>query len=229
MSHDKDCQHTCCTEGPRGPIGPAGEKGDKGDVGPQGPPGLQGPQGIQGPQGPPGQDGLDGGAGSQGPQGPQGPPGPTGAQGPQGNQGIQGIPGEDGDDGADGKNGQGRLNYVENTDASPTTHVAVLNEGIIMKNTAFVIIELPTGALIGDVVQVVGTSFGTGGWKLSATGTDKIQMTSQNPSNYITSAGGEVVISNTNYRDVMTLISDGLGNWVVIDALFANNQIPLFT
>lgn len=227
-----DCHdETCCKEGPRGPIGPMGEKGDTGEQGPQGAQGLMGVQGLQGDQGPMGDDGLDGGVGAQGPKGDDGPPGPTGPQGDKGDDGPIGPPGNNGNDGTNGKNGQGRITYIVKTNSTPETHVAVLNEGIIMKNTGFVEVELPNGASLGDVVQVVGTSLGTGGWKLSVTGSETIELTSQSssPGSNITTLGGEVVIANTNYRDVITLVSDGLGRWIIINRIFANGLIPLFS
>lgn len=227
MSHN-NCQDTCCKEGPRGPIGPRGEKGDTGPQGPQGPIGPQGPQGIQGPQGPAGQNGVDGNVGAQGLQGPQGPPGPQGIQGPPGQQGNSGQPGLDGVDGTNGNNGQGRISYVINNSIITSTHNAVNNEGIIMKNSGFQTIALPTGSNIGDVIQVVGTSFGTGGWKILAGAGEKIQLTTQSPTPLETSFGGEVVPDYTNYRDVITMISDGAGNWIITDSIFANGQIPLF-
>jgi len=210
-------------------MGPQGVQGDTGDQGPQGPPGSQGAQGVQGPQGPAGQDGLDGSAGATGPQGNQGPPGPTGPVGPQGIQGPAGNDGADGADGQDGANGQGRIVYVENTAVGAGSVNATLNEGIIMKNTGGIqTINLPTGGTMGDVIQVVGTSFGTGGWMIIANIADRIQMTSQTAGALITSPGGSVTPAVTNYRDVITFVYDGSGTWFVIDAIFANGNLPLF-
>ena len=226
MGACKDCG---CKDGDRGPMGPAGDKGETGATGPQGNPGAQG---IQGPQG---NQGLQGDTGAQGPIGPSGSSigGAAGPTGPQGIQGPQGIPGNDGNDGlngTNGNNGQGRLNYVIDAVVGAHIHSAILNEGIIMKNTGGIAtIELPTGASIGDEVQVVGTSFGTGGWFISATGADTIEMTNQSGTLFITSPAGAVTPSATNYRDVITMISDGAGAWVIIDSIFANGNIPLFS
>jgi hypothetical protein len=221
------CKECGCKDGDRGPIGIAGEKGETGSSGLQGNPG---PQGIPGPQGDQGIQGFQGIQGDQGPpgssvDGDQGPTGPQGDTGPQGNDGPAGL---DGTNGTNGANGKGRLNYVINSVISFTTLLAVLNEGIIMKNTGFSVIQLPTGAQIGDVVRVVGTHLGTGGWRLKALGTDTIQMTSQNPVNNITLPAGYVEPATTNYRDVITVISDGGGNWIIIDAMLANGNLPLF-
>lgn len=221
------CRECGCKDGDRGPRGPQGEKGDtgaSGAIGATGPAGPQGPQGIQGNQG---DQGLQGPAGNDG----SNIAGPVGPTGPQGNQGIQGPAGNDGADGADGANGlngQGRLNYVEETGSGAHTITPVVNTGLILKNTGFGTIELPASTTIGDEIAILGTSLGTGGWKLVADGTDQIQMTNQSASALITSPGGEVVIAATNYRDVIHLIADGLGNWIIKDAIFANNNLPLF-
>ena len=225
-----DCHdETCCKEGPRGPIGPMGEKGDTGEQGPQGAPGLMGVQGIQGDQGPAGDDGLDGGVGGQGQVGDDGPPGPTGPQGIKGDDGPIGPAGNNGTNGTNGKNGQGRITYVVNTDAVPSVHNAVLNEGVIMKNTAFVDIQLDAAPSIGDIVQVVGTSIGTGGWRVTAGAGHVIQHTSQSPTAMETNPGGYVEPLATNYRDVMTLMYDGTGIWLIINKIFADNILPLFS
>jgi len=223
------CKECGCKDGDRGPMGPAGEKGDTGASG------LQGNPGPQGPQGPQGNQGIQGAQGATGPQGPPGSSigGAAGPTGPQGIQGPQGIPGNDGSDGADGTNGangQGRLNYVINYNVGAATILATMNEGIFLKNTGGILtIELPTGGSIGDVVRVVGTSAGTGGWRVKATGVDTIEMTNQNPSFNTTTPGGYVTPQNTNYRDVLTFIFDGGTRWVVMDALLANGNQPLFT
>lgn len=223
------CGECGCKDGDRGPMGLQGEKGDTGSSGLPGPAGPMGTQGIQGPQG------LQGDKGDTGPQGAPGSSiggstGPTGAQGIQGIQGIPGADGADGADGANGANGQGRLNYIEITSVGTVTLTPVVNQGLVMKNTGGVAtIELPLGALIGDCMSVVGTSFGTGGWKLRALGTNTIQLTSQSSGAFETIPGGEVVIPVTNYRDVISMVSDGLGNWIITDAIFANNQIPQFS
>jgi len=223
------CKECGCKDGDRGPIGPSGEKGDTGASGLQGNPG---PQGTVGPQGDQGVQGNQGATGVQGPPG-SSIGGNAGATGPQGNQGIQGIPGNngaDGNDGVDGANGQGRLNYVINNSVGTVTVLAVMNQGIFMKNTGGVVtIDLPTGGSIGDVIRVVGTSVGTGGWKVKATGADTIEMTNQNPLFQITNPAGFVTPATTNYRDVMTFIFDGGTRWVVMDAMFANGNQPLFS
>jgi hypothetical protein len=222
------CKECGCKDGDRGPIGPAGLKGDTGESGLTGNQGVQGPQGIEGIQG---IQGIQGETGIQGAPGNSigGTAGATGPQGLQGIPGIQGDPGVDGTDGVNGKNGQGRITYTVNTESGNGTDIAVLNEGIFMKNTGGVrTIEIPSGSIIGDVVRVVGTSFGTGGWRISATGSDTIQMTSQNPSLNITQPGGFITPATTNYRDVITIVSDGTGKWIVMDAIFANGNIPLF-
>ena len=217
MGACKDCG---CKDGDRGPMGLPGEKGDTGASGLQGNPGQQGGQGFQGIQGVQGLKGDTGPAGAPG-SGIGGTAGPTG---PQGNPGPQGIPGNK------GNNGQGRLNYVLNEAVAAGNYNAVLNEGIIMKNTNGVqTIIFPLGSVIGDIIQVVGTSYGTGGWRVSVQGTDTIQMTNQNPSYNTTTAGGFVTPATTNYRDVMTFLADGTGVWIVIDAIFANGNSPLFS
>jgi hypothetical protein len=97
-----------------------------------------------------------------------------------------------------------------------------------MKNTGFVTIELDPSPSIGDIVQVVGTSVGTGGWKIVAGATDRIQLSTQSPTPLQTSIGGEIVIASTNYRDVITMMYADAGLWIIINKIFANNQIPLF-
>jgi hypothetical protein len=224
----KACKDCGCKDGDRGPIGPAGLKGETGDAGLQGNPGPQGEQGEQGHQG------IQGNTGIQGIQGPPGASisGTAGAVGPiglTGDQGATGPAGADGTDGTNGNNGQGRITYIIDSGVGIRTITAILNEGIIMKNTlGIVTIELPPSATIGDVVRIVGTSFGTGGWKLKAFVTDTIQMTDQSPVFNETSAGGFVQPSPSNYRDVITLISDGDGQWIITSSVFANGNIPLF-
>jgi hypothetical protein len=223
------CLDCGCKDGDRGLIGPVGPTGETGLTGLQGLPGIQGDTGLTGSQG------FQGTQGATGPQGAigssiTGASGATGATGIQGIQGVQGLPGANGTNGSNGDNGQGRLTYVINSEVATHVHTAVFNQGVIMKNTGGISsIEIPIGSAIGDVVRVVGTSFGTGGWKLVASGTDTIQMTSQSAIDIITSPGGEVVINSNNYRDVMTLISDGTGKWFVISSIFANGFIPLFS
>ena len=225
MEACKDCG---CKDGDRGPIGPSGDIGETGNTGLQGNPGIQGIQGNQGNQG------IQGSTGIQGVQGPSGlsiggAAGATGPIGSTGNQGATGPAGADGTDGTNGNNGQGRITYIIDSGVGIRTITATLNEGIIMKNTlGIVTIELPSSATIGDVVRIVGTSFGTGGWKLKAFVTDTIQMTDQSPTFNETSLGGFVQPSSTNYRDVITLTSDGDGQWVITSSVFANGNIPLF-
>ncbi len=222
------CKECGCKDGDRGPMGPSGLKGDTGAAGPTGNVGIQGPIGI---------NGIQGIQGVQGIQGIQGIPGnsvggTTGATGGQGNVGPQGIAGNDGADGADGTNGingRGRLNYVINAFTSSDIHPAILNEGIIMKNTGFCIVQLPSGANIGDTVQVVGTATGTGGWRINTDGADTIEMTNQTPLLSITQAGGYLEPQSTNYRDVITIVSDGTGRWIAVNALLANQNQPLFS
>jgi len=219
-----------CKDGDRGPLGEQGVKGDTGSSGPIGIPGSPGPQGIPGVSGIQGAQGIQGVPGIDGSPGPQGPIGPIGPIGATGPQGLQGPAGVDGNDGANGNNGQGRLNYTIDSTVGIHTYNPVLNEGVVMKNTGgLATIELPIGSLIGDVIQVVGTSFGTGGWRIKAAGGDKIQMTSTSAFQYITLANGYVILNATNYRDVITMISDGLGNWIITDSIFANGTIPNFT
>ena len=222
-----ECKECGCKDGDRGPMGLQGPKGDTGATGLQGPMGPQGIAGVKGDTGPQGDQGPQGDAGNDGASTP-GPAGPTGAQGVQGPQGDPGNDGADGTDGNDGANGHGMLNYIVDSSASPSTNSPVVNTGIIMKNTAFVNIDLPN-ASIDDVIQIIGTSIGTGGWQINATGADKIQLTSQVSGSHITTAGGSIIIAPTNYRDVITMVSDGTGMWYVIDCIFANNNTPLFT
>lgn len=222
------CKECGCKDGDRGPMGDQGLQGATGDQGAQGAPGPIGPQGIQG------LDGIQGPQGLQGAQGPSGtnitgPAGPTGPQGIQGIQGIQGNDGNDGLNGADGANGQGQITWSIDASAVPTVLSPVGNSGLILKNTAFVDIELPLGALLGDVISIAGTIAGTGGWKLVALGTDTIQMTSQSALNYETNPGGEVQLGVNNYHDVIHLIADGTGKWIITDVIFAGGVIPLFT
>lgn len=226
MSSNCGCS---CKDGERGPMGPQGLQGDKGDTGPagqQGIMGLQGPAGlpgIKGDNGPAGPPGLNGVAGAQG------PPGPTGAMGATGAVGPAGPAGANGSNGSNGANGQGRLNYVVNSAVVSGTHAAVLNEGIIMKNTAFVEIILDPTPSIGDVVQVVGTSYGTGGWKVTVDPAHTIELTSQSPTGLSTTSGGSIIIAATNYRDVITMIFDGVSTWIIENKIFANGVTPLFT
>jgi hypothetical protein len=222
------CNECGCKDGDRGPRGLQGEKGDTGASGAIGATGIQGFQGIQGAQGIQGNQGPQGVPGQDG-NNIAGPTGPTGAQGNTGATGIQGPAGNNGIDGIDGANGQGRITYVTNNASTPSTHTAISNEGIVLKNTAFVDIELPIAANQGDVVRIVGTSFGTGGWKIIAAAGQRIQMTNQAPSALITSAGGEVVIATTNYRDVITMMYDPISlTWIIFSKIFANNTIPFF-
>jgi len=223
------CRECGCKDGDRGPQGPAGAvgatgpAGDVGATGPQGPKGDDGIQGIQGDQG------------SQGPQGPSGsnitgPAGPTGPQGDTGIDGPQGNDGADGADGTDGANGQGQITWSIDATVGAATVNPVANSGLILKNTGGLLtIELPLGSLLGDLVSVAGTIYGTGGWKLKAQGTETIQMTSVTPLDFQTSGGGEVVIGPNNFNDVVHLLSDGLGAWIIVDKIFANGTIPLFT
>ena len=54
-------------------------------------------------------------------------------------------------------------------------------------------------------------------------------MTSQTAFYYETNPGGEVQLGINNYADVIHLVSDGSGKWIIIDAIFANGTTPLFT
>jgi len=226
MGACKDCG---CKDGDRGPMGPAGEKGDTGESGLQGNPGIQG---IQGPQG---DQGIQGIQGIQGPIGPAGSSigGNAGATGPQGIQGPQGIPGNDGNDGNDGingANGQGRITWIVDSTAGVHTTNPVVNQGVIMKNNGGIAtIQLPNPVGIGDVVMVVGTSFGTGGWRIKAGLGETIQMTDQTVGALITSTGGFVIPATTNYRDVIRMMYDGAGTWLITSKIFANGNIPLFS
>jgi hypothetical protein len=222
------CKECGCKDGDRGPQGLAGAKGDTGAIGAQGAVGPQGLMGLTGPKGDDGPQGIQGPQGQPG-TGLQGDTGPTGIQGDQGDTGPAGEDGSDGAPGTNGANGQGRITYVVNSDGVNGTHNAVLNEGVIMKNTGYVTVLIPLGNNIGDVVRVVGTSAGTGGWKISSTAPETMQMTSQSLTSNITSGGGEITPATTNYRDVITLVFDGTERWVVIDAMLANGEIPLFS
>lgn len=221
------CKDCGCKDGDRGLRGPAGEKGDTGIAGaigltgPIGWQGLTGAQGTQGPQGVQGLPGVNGGDVA-------GPPGPTGIQGVQGIQGMQGNNGADGVNGVDGANGQGRLTYVINTNNTTSVYNVLSNQGVIMKNTGFVDIQLPATPVISDKIRVVGTSIGTGGWKITAGVSDRIELGTTGAS-LITGLGGEVIIDSTNYRDVITIMYDGVDTWLVISKIFANNNYPFFT
>jgi len=221
------CKECGCQDGDRGPMGLQGEKGDTGASGAVGATGPQGPIGPQGVQGNTGPQGIQGPAGNNGAN-IGGPAGPTGPQGNQGIQGPAGNNGANGTNGLNGANGQGKIIYVINASAVPAVHPATVNEGVVMKNTAFVDVQLPAAPSLGDVVQVVGSSFGTGGWKLIAGGGQQIQMTSQTLGNLITSVGGQIQLAATNYRDVITMMYDGVGTWFIYSSIFANNNIPLF-
>lgn len=221
------CKECGCKDGDRGPIGPAGLKGDAGlpgNDGAQGIPGIPGVQGIQGPQGEQGEQGPPGNDGGSLP----GPTGATGDQGPQGDKGDDGPSGLDGDDGADGANGQGRLNYYIDNNASAHIETPVANTGIILKNSGYATIELPLLAELGDQISVVGTSYTTAGWRIQASGNDQIQMTNS-PSPLQTTPGGYVEPDTFNYADVIHLISDGEGNWIITDKIFFNGTIPYFS
>ena len=167
------CKECGCKDGDRGPQGERGEKGNDGVDGLQGP---QGPQGISGIKGEKGDTGIQGDTGPQGLSGSSlpGPTGPTGPQGFQGPAGTDGNDGPQGDAGLNGANGQGRIDYIVETSAAIN---AIANQGIIMKNTVFSTVQLPLGSVLGDVVQVVGTSYATGNWKIKAGVGETIQLT----------------------------------------------------
>ena len=223
MGACKDCG---CKDGDRGLQGERGEKGNDGIDGLQGPIGLQGISGIkgnQGVQGIQGNTGLQGLSGSSTP----GPTGPTGPQGLQGPDGIDGIDGVQGDAGLNGANGQGRISYITETSAAIN---AIGNQGIIMKNTVFSTVQLPLGSIIGDVVQVVGTSYATGNWKIKAGVGETIQLTRPTGGFVETGLNGEVIpLADYNYGDVITMLYDGTNSWIIMDSIFASNTIPLFT
>lgn len=218
-----------CKDGERGPMGPQGEKGDTGATGPAG---LQGEPGLQGPQGLPGDKGDTGPQGDQGPQGPagaQGPAGPTGATGAAGAAGPAGATGPAGTNGTNGANGQGRLSY--STDSSAITHTLspVANSGHFMENTGFATVNLPLGAALGDVVEIIGTIDCTGGWKIECLVGQSIEMTHQaNALVTTTGVGGEIIIASTNYGDVMRFVCMGGDRWIINNVVFANGNIPLF-
>lgn len=220
------CKECGCKDGDRGPQGERGEKGNDGVDGLQGP---QGPQGISGIKGEKGDTGIQGDTGPQGLSGSSlpGPTGPTGPQGFQGPAGTDGNDGPQGDAGLNGANGQGRIDYIVETSAAIN---AIANQGIIMKNTVFSTVQLPLGSVLGDVVQVVGTSYATGNWKIKAGVGETIQLTNLSGGFLETGLGGEVIpLADYNYGDVITMLYDGTNSWIIMDSIFASNTIPLFT
>ena len=223
MGACKDCG---CKDGDRGPMGLPGVKGDDGIAGNIGNTGPQGAQGIQGLVGAQGIQGLTGPQGADG-NNDSGPAGPTGANGITGAQGIQGNDGVPGIDGIDGANGQACcLTYSIDSISGNHTESPVANTGIIMMNTGgLATIQLPTG-LLGDQIQIVGT-YTSSGWRLLTAGTDQIQLSYTPPLEC--QPGGYVEPVASNFGDCITIISDGLGNWIIRDKVFFNGNNPYFS
>ena len=248
-----------CKDGRPGIAGLQGPKGETGPIGEQGETGPQGEPGEIGPPGPDGLDGAQGASGPQGPQGIDGPTGPQGPEGPQGIQGPAGNDGADGTDGNAGAffcgpfhiERTGPCNYSEIAGIqvpcevlalNPTTCQTFIFQKKVGNGFQLTVLSNPGPEnVIGDTVTFVGTE-GCAEWRIGGPNGTQIEMSAFNSSiNNITTAGPSlsspffgsgnqtVQFPAANAGDVVELLYVGDNRWVIIKAILASGQLPVFT
>jgi hypothetical protein len=235
--------------GPAGPTGPIGPQGIVGPQGPLGNPGATGATGNAGPVGPTGAIGPVGPIGPQGIVGPQGNPGATGATGATGAVGATGAQGNPGVNGTDGTGsvtsvtigtvtntaaaGAGTLT-ITNPTSTPTIHINFPSApgsggnlafgGTVASGTTLSTAQ-SSFYLVADQATFTLPPATTAGQQLIFTDNDPTNNGSQftvltRAGDHINDAGAvEGGLTSDQLIAFITMVSDGAGNWWVINAV----------
>jgi hypothetical protein len=242
-------------KGPKGEIGDVGIQGIQGNQGEQGEQGIAGFDGQDGSQGGTGPEGIQGIIGPQGPQGPQGIQGAEGTQGSNGSDGIDGTDGIDGDCPLIPLILDCNCSYQELTFMGTTAEVpcACVNPGLSPSFCGPNILLRGQGDglahfAIQDSVYPVGYIYDVYGqhdvmkWRVVGNGAGvQLEMAAFNSTTAnktVPGAAGAplygagqhaMTFPPSNSGDNVKLLHTGDGLWVVIEANFANGQLPIFT